>query len=321
MKEEILLLDGTEIPQEAINLLNKIGNVQSVNLNKFEDRNLIKALVIDKTILWVALGHMIDSDLLQNATMLKHVVTTTTGHDHIDEAFLEKKGIKLHSLRGDDVFLNSLHATAELAWGLLLSSARDIINASNDVKNGNWQRELFKGIEISGKTLGIIGLGRLGTKVATYGKAFNMKVIAYDIDHNRKINGVDVFNNIDPVFEASDFLSLHIHMNDKNKHLIDEKKLNLMKPTATIVNTSRGGIVDEDAVARRLVTNKLRAYAADVVSNEQNNNSSKLRILFESGFPRITLTPHIGGLTKDSRDKAEIHMAKKLHSRIIIGEA
>lgn len=317
MKEELLLLDGAEVPQDAIKILSSIGNVQIVNLNQFEDRDLVKTLVTGKTILWVALGHKIDSDLLQNAQMLKHVVTPTTGHDHIDETFLREKGIMLHSLRGDDDFLNTLNATAELAWALLLSSSRNLVNASNDVQNGNWRRQLFKGTELSGKTLGIIGLGRLGSKVAMYGKAFGMRVIAYDIDDSRSIEGVEVTPNMNQIFENADFISIHVHMDANNSHMIDENKLNLMKSTATLINTSRGGLVDENAVVKQLLNGRLHAYAADVVDNEQDKGPSKLRSLSESGFPRIILTPHIGGLTNETRDKAEIHLAKKMYSKLV----
>lgn len=320
MKTKLLILDGAEVPAEAIDILVKFSDVQVENLNLREDRTTVKNLVINKTILWVALGHMINSDLLENAKTLKHVVSTTTGHDHIDQEYLQKKGIILHSLKGDTEFLKTLNATAELAWCLLLSSARNILPALNDVKSGNWRRDLFKGNEISGKTLGIIGLGRLGTKVAEYGKAFDMKVIAFDENTDIKINGVECTQNVEEVFKLADFLSIHIHMNKKNERFVNQEKLSLMKKTASIINTSRGGLVDEDAVVKMLLENKIKSYAADVVENEQNNYKGPLRSLFESGSPKIILTPHIGGLTYETRKKAEIHMAEKLYNSFLSGD-
>ncbi len=271
------------------------------NINKFDG-------------ILIGLKNKIDKKILNKSLNLKFIITPTTGTNHIDKEAAKNKNIDIISLYGEKNFLKTLTATAELTWGLILCLIRNISNAHRSVIRNKWDRNKFKGRELSGLTLGIIGYGRLGSMVAKYGKAFNMKVIIYDI--NPEVNSEFQKVDLNLLLSSSDVVSLHIPLNKDNYNFLNEKLLLKLKKGSIFVNTSRGEITDEIALLNLLKSGQISGIGLDVLSDEFNLNpnwleKNEFRKCSEKGF-NIIITPHIGGLTSQSAEKANNFIIDKL---------
>ena len=229
-EEHIVILDANEIPSEAINKLSALGKLNLQNINHPSKREDVKKHIKEATVLWVALGQKIDEDLLKCAPNLTDVVSVTTGSLHVDLDYLEKNKINFHYLRGENKFLEQLSATAEHTWALLLGLQRKIFKSYEDVINGEWRRDGFKGRELADQTLGIIGIGRLGSKVASYGNAFGMNVIGYE--KIQKIpEYISAVSSVKELVSSSDVISIHIHATPENYNLLSKEMLSHLNPT------------------------------------------------------------------------------------------
>ena len=249
-------------------------------------------------ILIVRLARKIDRNILDKFPNLKKLVTATTGLDHVDLNELSFRGITLVSLREQKEFLKTIPSTAEHTFALLLALVRYIPASSIDVGKGNWLRDNFKGIQLFNKTIGIIGLGRIGSKMAEYSKSFGMKVIYFDPFVNSNLG--EKINNIEDLFAQSDIITFHIHLSSENKHFFNESSLKYVKPNVYLINTSRGAILDELAVVKGLKNNLIKGVAVDVLDNELDNlTDSPLWKAHHEG-ENIIITPHIGGATYDA---------------------
>ena len=310
-KENIVILDASEVPNLAIDKLSLIGEVTQLDKNHPSDREDVKKMIKSATVLWVALGQKIDEDLLNCSPNLTDVVSVTTGSLHVDLDFLKNRDINFHCLKGEDKFLEKLSATAEHTWALLLGLQRKIFPSYLDIVNGEWRRDGFKGRELADKTLGIIGVGRLGRKVASYGNAFGMNVIGYDRNLNETSDYISMASSLKELIINSDVISIHIHATPENYNLLSKKILSYMKSDACLINTSRGEIVDEVELVNMLKNEKIAGYAADVVENEHGDNKTPLQEYATTAPSNLLLTPHLGGFTVESRFKAEIFMANK----------
>ena len=231
------------------------------------------------------------------------ILTASTGLNHIDIKYCEEVGIKVLSHKDDMELLNQLPSTAELAFGLMSSMLRNIPSSFDDVKVGGWDYDLFMGHQLQGKTIGIIGYGRLGKMMETYCNAFGMNVKIHD-----PYKG---FDNLDNVLK-SDIISLHVHANDETRHMIDKKILTLIPKKSYVINTSRGEIVDEDDIIWSLRKGHLKGYATDVITDEygDRHNSPILQGIKEG--LNIIVTPHIGGMTWEGQQKAYKWSVSKL---------
>jgi phosphoglycerate dehydrogenase-like enzyme len=189
----------------------------------------------------------------------------------------------------------SSETTAELTWGLILALTRHICEEDRNVREGGWQRTI--GPELAGRTLGLIGLGRLGTRIAGYGAAFKMQVIAWsenlDAEYARSMSVEPVAK--DELLERSDVISIHTRLSDRTRGLIGARELALMRPTTYLVNTSRGPIVEEQALLDALLAGRLAGAALDVFDQEPLPVDHPLR-----SAPSTLLTPHIGYVGKDA---------------------
>lgn len=316
------------MPQNKIRILNAeplnycaearaiLGSFATVTYSELSRAELLEN-IREYDALIVRLGHKIDEEILASGTNLKAVATAATGLNHIDEQEAARRKIEVLSLRGETGFLETITATAELAWGLLLSLARNIPSAARSVSDGRrWDRDSFRGSELHGKTLGVIGLGRLGSKAASFGLAFGMRVIATDISPV-SLAGVETVS-LDKLLEQSDFISIHIPYNNETANLIGAKELNKLKQTCYLINTSRGEVIDETQLLRALETNILAGAALDVLSGENDAArpgwpQNDALIDFSKKHPqKLIITPHIGGCTLDSMQKTEVFMAEKL---------
>lgn len=254
-------------------------------------------------VLIVRLGEKIDELKLDLFPNLKVLISAATGITHLDIDALKSRGIKLISLRGHEEFLKTIPSTAELTWALLLNIYRKLPEALADVSNGNWNRDHFKGLQLRGKTIGIVGMGRIGSIVAGYASAFGMKVKYYD----PRVTNKDFIKSksLEELVLNSDVISLHIHPDPENVALINSKLIRLMTKDTVILNSSRGEIVDEDALWDALKENRLAAYGADVICHEMADKNNSV-IWRNRNHRDIYLSPHIGGASYDAMWDCEL---------------
>lgn len=262
----------------------------------------------DVEILIVRLEKKVEAKILDKFPNLKGLVSATTGHDHLDVEELKKRNISLHSLRGHDEFLKTIPSTAELTWAIILGLLRNLPTAFADVKNGNWNRDAFRGFQLKDKTIGIIGLGRTGRKIARYAQAFDMKIGYYDPYVSN--NELKKYDSLEELFSNADIISIHVHLKDDTKHLINSNLLSKCKSDAYIINTSRGKIWNEIDIVDALKTGNLKGVASDVLYNELENIEQSPLWKYAQNADNVLITPHIGGASWDAMWACEIYMTE-----------
>ena len=315
----ILNVDPYCYSEKARQALESFGHVEEIIYSRSQ---LIQKLH-NVDVLILRFSHHIDREVLDNAPLLKVIATNATGTDHIDLEYAEKKGVEVISLKGEYEFLRNIHATAELTWGLILAGIRKIPTAFESVKEREWDRNRFLGNELFGQRLGIIGLGRIGEKIAIYAQAFGMDVIAYDVipDKALKYPFVTMCSSLLECIEQSDILSIHVPLNDQTNKLIGKKELSLMKKNSFLVNTSRGAIVDDEALLAALTTKQIAGAALDVLEGEGVDDfvQENSLVCYASGNDNLLITPHIGGVTFQSWEKTELFIAEKVKQYLQYG--
>lgn len=257
-------------------------------------------------VLIVRLGGMVTSDVLNFFPNLKFVISATTGHNHLDKDAIAERDITLISLRGHEDFLKTIPSTAEFTWALLLNLLRKIPSSISHVEEGNWDRELFKGYQLYGKKIGLVGLGRIGSIVARYAEAFGM-VVEY-VDPNVENTQYIRKSTLEDLVVDVDILSIHVHSDASNYNLINAEIISKLKEGAYLLNTSRGEIWDEQAVVESVLSGKISA-GTDVVVNETTGREQS-PIWKARNHPNILLTPHIGGASYDAMWKCELYTQK-----------
>lgn len=233
----------------------------------------------------------------ENGSNIKYIISPTTGENHIDPRFFSKKKVKVITLKNENSFLKKINASAEFTILLILNILRKVKNFKNKKKN------IKLGNEINNKKIGIIGLGRIGKKVLKILSSFGAKVYFNDI---KNIKNKKTLNFI---LKNCDIISIHIPLNRNNKNFISKNKISKLKKGSVIVNTSRGEIIDESYLIKKLKSGDL-FYATDVISNE--NGVKKNRLLkLETKIDNLLITPHIGGLTEESINKTDKFILSK----------
>jgi D-3-phosphoglycerate dehydrogenase len=243
--------------------------------------------------------------LMDGCPKLRFIATSGMRNLGIDLEYAKSKGIIVSGSEGNK------NPTAELTWALILGLARNIKQESENMYQGYWQTTI--GFELKGKTLGIMGLGKLGSMVAKVGKAFGMEIIAWS--ENLKIaeaekHGVMAVTK-EELFEKSDFLTIHYLLSDRSRNLVKYEDISKMKKTAFIINTSRGPIINEDDLIKALQDEIIAGAGLDVYAIEPLPENHKLRFL-----PNVLLTPHIGYVTIDNYAKWYNQMAENLQAFI-----
>ncbi|MEE4193084.1 MAG: D-glycerate dehydrogenase [Halieaceae bacterium] len=256
------------------------------------------------------LTNRIDKALLDACPALRMVSSMSVGVDHVDVAALTSRGIPLGNTPG--VLVDT---TADLTFALLLAAARRIPEADEFVRAGRWDPaspwhpEMFVGRDLAGATLGIIGLGAIGQAVARRAAGFGLRVIGWNRSH-RDVDGV-VSVSFDKLLAASDFLSVNVALTGDTRNLLDRAAIARMKPGAVLVNTARGGIVDEQALADALREGRLFAAGVDVFSHEPVEADNPLLKL-----PNVVLAPHIGSASQRTRERMAALAADNLIAAI-----
>ena len=271
----------------------------------------LRSALVDADAYYASLHVKLNRELIQIAPCLNAIVTPSTGLDHIDLEAAAARQIVVLSLKNDRKLLDNITATAELAWALLLACARHLPPAIGSAKKGLWARDAFRGHQIAYKTLGILGLGRLGSIVADYGKAFRMRVIAHD---KLPISMPDVeMVSFEELLRRSDILSIHIHLNKENTKILNTSTLSLLKPGAILINTSRGAVIDENALLDMLLSKHISAAGLDVIDGEWRTDlQDHCLIKYMQTHDNLIITPHIGGVTIESQEMAYCAAAEKL---------
>jgi len=308
---KVLNIEPKGYSRQAYGILGRLGEVVEEECN----RSRLLSLISKFDVLIVRLGHKIDAEVFEAGEKLQVVVTATTGLNHIDLEEANRRGVKVLSLKGERQFLDSLTATAELTWTLLLALMRKLPQAHAHVSRGGWNRDLYIGNQLKSKTLGIVGFGRLGSIVAEYGLAFRMNVIATDPfvkNMHKDVEKVD----LSVLLKSADVISLHVNYGDETHHMINAQAFEAMKDGVVLINTSRGELIDEDAMLRCLDSGKLLGVGLDVLANEAKKNTDwpKNSKVWQAASSKsnILLLPHLGGATFESMEATEIFMAEKL---------
>ena len=246
----------------------------------------------------------ITRELIQKAEKCKIIARVGVGLDNIDQDAAQEKNIRvINAVEG------AMNAVAELVVGLMLSLAREIPRADREVRNGNWIKKELMGTELRGKYLGIVGLGNIGKRLGRLAKSFNMNIIGFDVmpideEFSKEVGLMKA--DLGTLLASSDYVSLHVPLLDSTKHMINAEKIATMKSTARIINTSRGGVIDEDALYDALKNGNLGGAALDVFEAEPAT-SNKLREL-----PNFISTPHMGAQTKEAQSLAANVIAEKI---------
>jgi D-3-phosphoglycerate dehydrogenase / 2-oxoglutarate reductase len=306
----ILNVEPLDYSDQARTILAQLGEVAEAPLTRAE---LIEQLP-DYEVLIVRLEQQIDSEVIDAGRRLKVIVTATTGLDHIDVLYAHSKGIAVLSLRGETDFLRTITATAEHTWALLLALVRHIPAAAAAVRAGDWDRDAFRGYDLVDRRLGVLGLGRIGEKVARYGLAFAMRVFAYDPVDRDWPEDVGRCVSMTELLMQSDVLSLHVPLTAETRNLIGSRELALMPSGALLLNTARGEVLDETALVQALTSGQLAGAALDVIAHEREpeRRNNGLLLNYARTHHNLLITPHLGGATYESMKKTEVFMAKKL---------
>jgi D-3-phosphoglycerate dehydrogenase len=244
----------------------------------------------------------VTADVLAAATNLKVVARAGIGLDNVDVDEATRRGVMVVNAPQSNII-----SAAEHTLALLLSQARNVPQAHAGLVGGSWERKAWEGVELAGKTLGLVGLGRVGSLVASRASSFGMRVIAFDpyVSADRaKEMGVEIMPTLEALLVQSDFVSIHLPRTAETEGLLGEKELRMMKPGARLVNTARGGIVDEEALAKSLEDGHLGGAALDVFATEPTTDSPLY------GLPNVVVTPHLGASTREAQDKAGVTVAE-----------
>jgi len=241
--------------------------------------------------------YKIDKELLEG-TKVNLINTCSTGLNHIDLEYCKNNKIEIYSLTNDYELINQLPSTAELAFGLMLSLLRKIPEGKKHVSNYKWDYTKFIGRQIKDLTVGIIGYGRLGKMMSTYCKAFGAKV--YICDPYKP----PFTSSKEYLFEYCDVISLHVHVTDETKYMINKKLFGLSKKDLYIINTSRGEIVNESDIVEGLKEKTITGYGTDVIEDEFGDLTKSPIIKAMNEGENIIITPHIGGMTIEGQTKA-----------------
>ncbi len=241
------------------------------------------------------------AEVIDAGKRLKLIVRAGVGLDNVDAVHARTKGVEVRNTPGA-----SSNSVAELALGHMLSLARHIGRGTASMKGGKWEKKQLEGIEIAGKTLGIIGIGRIGQSLAQKAHALGMTVLCYDAFLSASpIPKVARFVTLDELLTSSDFISLHIPYDAAKGPTLGEKELGRMKPGVRIINCARGGVIDEAALARALQTGKVAGAALDVFAAEPPAVGDPL-----VAAENVSLTPHIGAATVEAQSRVGDEAAK-----------
>jgi D-3-phosphoglycerate dehydrogenase len=301
----VKVLVADKLHEDGVKLLKEFAEVEVATGLKPEE---LMGKVSDCDVLVVRSATKVTADVIAAGKKLKVVARAGVGLDNIDVEAAKARNIKVVNAPEAPTI-----AVAELAVGLMLSFARKIPRADASTKQGKWEKKELMGTELRGKTIGIIGTGHIGQAVGYRVKAFQTKLLFYDVVQNQEFaeQTGGKYVDLDTLLRESDYITLHVPLLPSTKQMIGKRELELMKPTAVLINTSRGKIVDEKALIEALQNGRIAGACLDVYETEPLVDSPLFKL------PNVVLTPHIGASTVEAQRDAAIIVAKKIKDAIV----
>ncbi len=307
----IRVVIADKLGDAGIALLASSPEIHVVNLAG-KSREELEAALTTAEALIVRSETKVTAEMIAKAPNLKVVARAGIGVDTIDVAAATKRGIAVMNAPGANTVSAAEHAIA-----LLLSLLRHIPEAAVTMKEGGWDRKRFEGSELRGKTLGVVGLGRIGGYVAQVAHAFGMTIIAYDpfVAPQRAVELQARLLPIEQLLQEADIITLHVALTDETRHLLNAQRIKLMKPTAFLVNTARGELVDEQALVAAVKEKRIGGAAIDVFAEEPLPKDSPLR-----GLERVLLTPHLAASTSEAQKRVAIEICTAVREALLKGD-
>lgn len=298
------ILVAAPIHPDAIKLLKENGF--EVIYDEYPPVEKLRELIKDVDAIIVRSKPKVPAEVIEAADKLKIIARAGVGLDNIDLEAAKRKGIKVVNAPAAPT-----RSVAELAVGLMLAVLRKIAFADRNMRSGKWVKKLCLGTELSGKTLGVIGFGRIGREVAKIAKyGFNMRILYYDVIEPPR-EAVEELNaeyrDLDTLLQEADVVTVHVPLVKATYHLINDERLKKMKSSAIIINTSRGGVIDTEALVKALKEGWIAGAGLDVYEEEPLPEGHPLTQL-----DNVVLTPHIGASTQEAQARAGIEVAEKI---------
>lgn len=296
----VLICDS--ISQTGIDILKKAGMKVDYKPNILTDELL--SIVKDYQVILVRSRTKITREVIQAASNAKIIARAGVGLDNIEVTAAEDKGIRV--INAPEAAIN---AVSELTVGNMISLARSIPLADSEMKRGKWIKKNLMGTELSGKYLGIVGVGNIGRNVGRIAKGLRMNLIGYDpypIDRDYIKEVGLIVTDLNTLVQSADFITCHVPLLEETKHLFNAELISNMKSTAYIINASRGGVIDETALYNALCNGSIAGAALDVFETEPPLNNPLI------GLSNVICTPHIGAQTKESQELTSIVIAEKI---------
>lgn len=301
MKEKVLITE--KIAESGVDKLRKEFDVD-IKLDIAKDKDAIINTIPEYSALIVRSATKVDADIIAAGKKLKIIGRAGIGVDNVDLEASTKQGVIVANAPQSNII-----SAAEHTLALLLSLARFIPQADASLREGRWDRNKFEGAELYGKIFGIIGFGKIGSLVAERAVAFGMSIVVYDPyiseEKARSLN-VQVVKNLEDLLKTADFITVHLPKTNETMGLIGKEQLEIMKPTARIINTARGGIIDDEALTEAIKAGKIAGAGVDVYKVEPCTDSP----LF--GIDGTVVTPHLGASTEEAQDKAGVTIAEQV---------
>ncbi len=304
MAIKILITDP--LAPAGVEILKQIPDVEVVERVRLSPEEL-KEVIKGYDVLIIRSGTKVTADVIESSDKLRFIGRAGVGLDNVDLDAATRKGIIVMNTPGGNTI-----STAEHTLSLLLSLARNIPQAYFSLKERKWDRKKFMGVELYGKILGIIGLGRIGREVAKRAQGFGMKIMGYDpylpVDKFQELGIQEA--DVDEICQKADFITVHTPLTQETYHLIDERRLKMMKPTVRIINCARGGIIDESALKKALEEGWIAGAALDVYEKEPPEDWT----LFD--LPNLIGTPHLGASTREAQEKVAVQIAEQIRDAL-----
>ena len=311
MSEPLVVLATDRVSKEGLAPLHDDKRFDVVTIDDSSSEEFLTTLKHASGLI-VRSATTVGRSMIDEASDLKVIGRAGVGIDNIDVAAATARGIAVVNAPGGNTI-----AAAELTMALLLALARRVSRADLSVREGRWDRAAFKGVELKGRTLGLVGAGRIGAEVAVRCLAFGMDVLVYDpYLPEERARSLDLrLVTLEEVIEQADVISLHVPLNDETRGIISDETFHSMKKRAFVINASRGGVVDEEALVRALEAGEIAGAALDVYETEPLPPDSPLR-----AAPNLVLTPHLGASTEEAQVGVATEVAKAMAAALIDGD-
>jgi len=301
------ILVSDPLSKEGLKILEKEKNFK-VDVNVKQPPEVLKKIISDYDALIIRSGTKATADLIKCGKKLKVIGRAGVGLDNVDASEATKQGIIVMNTPGGNTM-----STAEHAVTLMLALARNIAPADASMKAGAWDRKKFMGVELFGKTLGIIGLGRIGAEVAKRSLSFGMKVIAYDpFLTQEKAEDMNIeLVDLKKIYSESDYITVHTPLTDETRHIVSKKEIGMMKKGVRLVNCARGGIMDEKAILAGVNSGKIAGAAFDVYEDEPPKDYAFVK------NEKILATPHLGASTEEAQSNVAVEVAEQVRDALL----